>query len=305
MATFLDVPSTSSAPSIVSNLVPEDEQIREMRDIFDAAMATEKSKPLTPNQGFCVKLHRTDESQKAFINICHTKEIPPPNEISEAELTRILESDDPTSYRIPLSLALPHDEKDKSGKPCMAYDVIINSEFYRKVTKSELFKTFLILLAVQGVEDKYTVRLSRDDYVVLQNKKYWGTMPEHYIQDRGTVRPAPLIDEIEPPASASGSQSHSEMMAPAQIDPRVRMNRVEKPGRTLEHLVAEIKLPGVCSVEDISLDLAKDRILLRRSASGEVEVDLYLPLAVNVDSARAQFDYKAQALRIDAPVLCD
>ncbi|XP_022658115.1 PIH1 domain-containing protein 1-like [Varroa jacobsoni] len=308
MTTFLDAPSTSSTFPMLSNLVPEDEQNREIREAFDSAMAVLADKPklCNPSKGLCIKFRRFDSDQKAFINLCHTEEIPSPKELSEGELARILESDNFTAYRVPLSLGLPHDEQDKSGKPSMAYDVIINSKFFCKVAESELFRTFVILLAVQGVEDKYNIQLSRENYVILQNKKYWGTMPEHYIQNRGTAKPGPLIDEIEtmPPPNSSLAK-YSLASTAANVDPRVRLSRVQKPGRTAEHLVAEIKLADLHSVKDISLDLAKDRILLQKSASGEVELDLYLPLQLNVESARAQFDYKTRALRIDAPILCN
>lgn len=301
---FLEVPSTSSAPSIVANLVPEDEQIKEINDIFDAAMNTHKSKPVKPNRGFCVKLHRIDLEQKAFINICHTEEIPPPDDVSDEELTRILESEDPSSYRIPLSLGVPHEEQDKGGNPCMAYDIIINSSFYKKVNQSELFKTFVILLSIQGVEDKYSVQLSRDTFVVLQNKKYWGTMPEHYIQDRGTVKPAPLIDEIHSAVTASTKgKPPSVDVSTVHTDPRVRIHRVQKPGRTVEHLVAEIQLDNVQSADELSLHLATDRIHLQSETSAQTEVDLFLPVELDVNSARAQYDYRTKALRIDAPLL--
>ena len=52
-------------------------------------------------------------SQKIFVNICHTTIIPAPVDVTEAELTRILESDEPSTFRIPMSLGEGHEEVDK------------------------------------------------------------------------------------------------------------------------------------------------------------------------------------------------
>ena len=63
--------------------------------------------------GFCVKTKNFITSQKVFLNICQTEVIPPPADISNSELTDILESDEPSSFRIPMSLGEGHDEADK------------------------------------------------------------------------------------------------------------------------------------------------------------------------------------------------
>ncbi|KAL1458855.1 hypothetical protein MTO96_043416, partial [Rhipicephalus appendiculatus] len=78
------------------------------------------------------------------------------------------------------------------GAPCTAYDVIINEAFFRKISSNELFKTFLITVALDGIEEKYKAHPDRESYVVLKNKLYMGTMPDHSIQDRK----GPLISEL-------------------------------------------------------------------------------------------------------------
>lgn len=52
-------------------------------------------------------------SQKVFLNICQTEVIPAPADITDSELTDILDSDEPSSFRIPMSLGEGHDEVDK------------------------------------------------------------------------------------------------------------------------------------------------------------------------------------------------
>ena len=58
-------------------------------------------------------------SQKVFLNICQTDAIPAPADITDSELTDILDSDEPSSFRIPMSLGEGHEEVDKcTFNPC-------------------------------------------------------------------------------------------------------------------------------------------------------------------------------------------
>jgi len=137
-----------------------------------------------------VKTKNLITSQKIFINICHTDIIPAPAvDLSESELTKILESEEPSSFRIPMSLGESHDEVDKciiycflsnihylfskfcfyflAGKPCTVYDVAINSTFYSKVESSLLFQTFLVTISMEGLEDKYTMELDKNGKITF------------------------------------------------------------------------------------------------------------------------------------------
>lgn len=62
--------------------------------------------------GFCVKT-KTSIADKVFINICHTDEVPPPEDISDNQLLEVLSSDEPSSYRLPISIGDLHMEADK------------------------------------------------------------------------------------------------------------------------------------------------------------------------------------------------
>lgn len=54
-----------------------------------------------------------------------------------------------------------------AGQPCMAYDVAINSTFFAKVEGSPLFQTFLVTIAIEGLEDKYKMELDKNGMVYL------------------------------------------------------------------------------------------------------------------------------------------
>lgn len=49
-----------------------------------------------------------------------------------------------------------------AGQPCLAYDVAINSTFFVKVESNILFQTFLVTIAMEGLEDKYKMELDKN-----------------------------------------------------------------------------------------------------------------------------------------------
>ena len=62
--------------------------------------------------------------------------MPAPKDISAEELAEIVALEDPTRYRVPLSIGPPHAEIDKSGKGCTVYDIIVHPLFYEKTEVS-------------------------------------------------------------------------------------------------------------------------------------------------------------------------
>lgn len=72
--------------------------------------------------GFCLKT-KTLVGDKVFINICHTDEVPPPEDISDEKLLEILSSDEPSSYRLPISIGDLHTEADKCKFSLIVTDI--------------------------------------------------------------------------------------------------------------------------------------------------------------------------------------
>uniref|UniRef100_A0A2R5LCR6 PIH1 domain-containing protein 1 n=1 Tax=Ornithodoros turicata TaxID=34597 RepID=A0A2R5LCR6_9ACAR len=279
---FLEVPDDSDAP--FENMFRQARA--ELDDLFKSmSKAPEgiKSKTIKPDPGFCVKLKDKD-GKKIFINLCHTPHLPEPKGISDEELLKILESEDPTSYRVPLSLGLPHEELDKSGIPCTAYDVIINGAFFDKIQQNDLFRNFVITVAIDGIEDKYGVNPSEDDYVILKNKLYLGVMPEHAVQDRSS----PLISEVEGTVTeATGGGKFN-----------VHLTRHTLPGQP-DTLVARISLPGVKSANEVLLDVGEDRIVLQAERHS---FDIFVPCLLNQDDSQAEFNVRHHVLTVMMPI---
>lgn len=64
--------------------------------------------------GLCIKTVSEPSKEKVFVNICQSSSVPPPPEISRDELEELLQSEDPSDYRVPMSLGMPHTEMDNS-----------------------------------------------------------------------------------------------------------------------------------------------------------------------------------------------
>ncbi|KAK8776540.1 hypothetical protein V5799_030114 [Amblyomma americanum] len=113
-ANYLEVPEDTGVPCESLFRQANDEFRNLVQSLSDGSKPKIKTKPIKPEPGFCVKLKDTSTCTKLFINVCHTPELPEPLDIDDEGLIHILESEDPTSYRVPLSLGLPHEEVDKS-----------------------------------------------------------------------------------------------------------------------------------------------------------------------------------------------
>lgn len=64
--------------------------------------------------GLCIKTISEPSKEKVFVNICQSSSVPPPPQISREELVELLQSDNPSDYRVPMSLGIPHIEMDNS-----------------------------------------------------------------------------------------------------------------------------------------------------------------------------------------------
>uniref|UniRef100_H2MQK3 PIH1 domain-containing protein 1 n=1 Tax=Oryzias latipes TaxID=8090 RepID=H2MQK3_ORYLA len=217
--------------------------------------------------------------EKVFINICQSSSVPPPPELSREELVDLLQSEDPSGYRVPMSLGEPHTEVDNSSQSCTAYDVVINQDFFQKCQEDALFQQFVILVSAEGLENKYKLELSRD-WKVLKNRKFLGSVSEQNIRTKS--RPTIQINSCD-------------------FRPKFRL-LVEPPTGHPENLVAEIHLPGVPSSRSLLLDVGEDRLVLTARPS-LFHLDVFHPFLVDQDNTAAQFNNQTQILTVTMPVV--
>ncbi|XP_062918589.1 PIH1 domain-containing protein 1 isoform X2 [Mobula hypostoma] len=257
--------------------------------------ATQESKQIRPQPGFCVKT-KTRSSEKIFINVCKSDEIPPPPDLSEEDLVTLLESEDPSGYRIPMSLGEPHAEVDNSGNGCTAYDIVINSKFYNKIQNNKLFMEFFITIGFEGLENKYNLELSRE-WRMLKNRKFLGSVAEQNIRTKSK----PVIQELK---SSQSPESDTKLLVSEVestcVEPEYTIV-AELADQHPSFLVANVSLPKVDSAGSLLLDLGEDRIVLW--ARPELyHLDIYIPYNIIPEESSSQFNRNTRVLTIMMPV---
>lgn len=244
-----------------------------------------ESKVIRPQPGMCVKTLSEPDKHKVFVNICQSTSVPPPPELSREELVELLQSEDPSGYRVPMSLGEPHTELDNSSQGCTAYDVVINQEFFQRCQKDSLFQQFVILVSLEGLENKYNLELSRD-WKVLKNRRFLGSVSEQNIRTRSR----PVIQELQPEWRCSDAAKRPDFVL-----------YVEPPAGDPQYLVAEIQLPGLASSRSLVLDVGEDRLLLNVRPS-LFHLDVFHPLTVDQENSVAQYNTHTQVLTVTMPL---
>uniref|UniRef100_A0A8D3B697 PIH1 domain-containing protein 1 n=2 Tax=Scophthalmus maximus TaxID=52904 RepID=A0A8D3B697_SCOMX len=245
-----------------------------------------ESKVIRPQPGMCVKTVSEPDKQKVFVNICQSNSVPHPPELSREELLELLQSEDPSGYRVPMTLGEPHTEVDNSSQGCTAYDVVINQDFFQRCQEDPLFQQFFILVSVEGLENKYNLELSRD-WKVLKNRKFLGSVSEQNIRTKSR----PVIQELQPQGSSAAVAKKPEFTL-----------LVEPPAGDPEYLIAEIKLPGVPSSRSLVLDVGEDRLVLTARPS-LFHLDIFHPFLVDQVNSMAQYNKSTEILTVTMPVV--
>ncbi|XP_077414976.1 PIH1 domain-containing protein 1 isoform X2 [Vanacampus margaritifer] len=268
-----------------STLFNSEMELQQQEDLYQQLLAqtignmqttNPDSRVIRPQPGICVKTTSEPGKQKVFVNICQSNLVPPPPEISKEKLVDLLQLEDPSGYRVPMSLGEPHTELDNNSQGCTAYDVVINEEFFQKCQKDPLFQQFVIMVSVEGLENKYNMELSRE-WKVLKNRKFLGSVSEQNIRTKSK----PVIQELQPL-------------------PEFTLF-VEPPCGVPEYLIAEIKLPGVVSSRSLVLDIGEDRLVLTARPS-LYYLDIFHPFLVDQETSVAQYNSSTQILTVTLPV---
>ncbi|XP_050674186.1 PIH1 domain-containing protein 1-like isoform X1 [Leptidea sinapis] len=252
-------------------------------------------KIVKPTPGFCVKTFTKPDNKKMFLNVCVTDAIPSPRDITNEELMQILSSEDPSSYRVPMSIGEGRMEPDNSGVPATVYDVAVNPVFFSKIEKDDLFKTFFLTVVFEGLQDKYQFEIDMQKFTVLKNKKSLGTLQSHRIQIRDVKKceesTKPLIEEINKTLPKENLNK--------EIDYRLRR---EPPTGEIEYLLAEFKIPDSVDVQDLNLEVGEDRVVLESKGIYN-PVDFFLPCSVDQDVIDAKLDRNFNMLSVKMPVI--
>lgn len=287
-------------------------------------------KMVKPYPGLCLKTYKLDssknKSEKFFINICHTKEIPAPKDISESELHKLIESANATDFKVPLSVTKPRSGKDKSNNPVEISDVAINSEFFTKKIKrgDGLFYHFVVTLIFESLELKYQIEIDTSNFILLKNRACIGELISHQIYNRDIKSVEnyhasnaqneilgaddsdniKITQKIEPPKTPGRVliEEITEKKFFQPMKPKANPNEPEYRlvsdfdtfNRTI--FIAEFYLPLVRDLNEIEMQANDDRLVLNSQKHGYA-FDGFLPQKIDESRTKAEFDKERMVKR--------
>lgn len=271
--------------------------------------------------GICIKTFKVGSKAKFFVNICHTSEIPAPKDITESELHKLLEAQNATEFKVPLSVTKPREGKDKSGKKVEISDIAVNTDFYAKKIKrgDGLFYHFLITLVFESLEQKYKIELDTTNFIQLKNRACIDQLVEHQIYNRDVktvekfhadaAKPEILgADDEDKIIIGSGESKKNpgrvliqEISMKNDFKPRKSIPNVNEPEHRLiidrQILIAEFYLPDVRSIEEVKVEANDDRLVLNSQKHG-YSFDGFLPHKINESKTEAELDTERNVRKI-------
>uniref|UniRef100_A0A915PY48 D-lactate dehydrogenase (cytochrome) n=1 Tax=Setaria digitata TaxID=48799 RepID=A0A915PY48_9BILA len=236
------------------------------------------------------------EKCKFFLNICHCAQLPPPLDLSEDEVAKLLDSTDPSRYRIPLCVGDVEVVLDRKGENSIKVmtDVIVNSTFYlMQLEKSEFFRQLLLLVVSEAIEKKHDIKVDVKEAIKLKNRKCMGDLSAQRIRKR--PREA-FIKEVEP------IKQSEEQLPEQHFLPKYCLLLLRN-GRQLE---VNLKLgsvkPPIKSIDRLSIRMNDDHLLIILDRRQTI-LDIYFPVKVDYKKAAGKILSDEEILQILVPVV--
>ncbi|KAF2879993.1 hypothetical protein ILUMI_26181 [Ignelater luminosus] len=267
---------------------------------------------------FCIKTKEIGTETKVFINICQTDAIPPPQDITEEKLMEIWQAssdentpDEELQFKVPMSIGEVRSENDKKGIEAKAVDVAINPAFFSKVEKSLLFRKFFMVIVFEGLRNKYQLHTT-DDCILLKNRKVYGELQLHRIQQReidqkmGKHEEAgkSVLDELKGNFEGVRTKPKIETISSVTYDEnenKIPEYRLFKKVGEPNFLIGEFKLPNVLDSKELTLDIGEDRIILE-SKKRCYFLDIFIPCNIIQDDVASTFNKSSKILTITMPI---
>jgi len=281
------------------NLLIQNSKEQEFEQFVSDILNPDSGKLVKPAPGICIKLFTTDNKSKVFINLCYHADIPAPDDITRDELIEVLGSKDPERYCVPLSIGTEHEEFDKSGnQKVKAYDVAINSEFFKKCQTDDLFQSFIISATIEGIAEKFKIEITSDNPIILKNRKCIGTLQQHRIQQRpprpSSLKKKSLIQELDSKVSSLQLDKH--------VTPEYKLYESKDLDDNQKKLIMDVWLPDVNDKSEIDLKCGEDCVILNTKRQTKYELDIYLPYLINHQNADVTFNTLTKFLSITATI---
>jgi len=265
---------------------------------------------IIPQPGLCLKTRELVTNHKIFINLCKADDVPDPEEyFTDEQIYDILKEgseEEVKDIRIPMSIGEKHLESDNSGKTCPVFDIVINSSFFnQKVLTSETYRTFLMVVIIEAVEEKFKMELEKQDYVILQHKKCIGKLNPQLVKSRprikelkGKVTSAtslPLVETTKILSSSNNNRMLVEEIDAKDLQLECCITQVSK-----DLAEAEIKLPNLKNHKKLLVTLGADRIIVDSPVG---QLDIFVPLDIHQEKSKATFSVATGVLKLQLPLV--
>ncbi|KAG8908219.1 hypothetical protein FRB99_008284 [Tulasnella sp. 403] len=262
---------------------------------------------------------------KIFLNVCWDAHVPPPPERTEAEIRKAMMGADIEDgvYFVPVVVSDGRPVTDKAGKASLVFDCVFNNGLRSRSSKDVDFRTFLTEIALERVEDKSGLTLSRE--ISTPNILSKGSLEPRTVLiptalPSLTTQSKPLIEEIPdsrreaPPTTGKGPGSDKPSASVPQWSAEVEKNgvtiTVEVPKLTKQDIVSRASVDVeahriIFRARDVyDLDLRLSPHAKFTSVTGRTDEDSPIVSGgkgMQPDSATAQWKLKEQVLVIRVP----
>ncbi|KAF9398806.1 hypothetical protein BGZ94_005891, partial [Podila epigama] len=199
-----------------------------------------------------------------FINICSSAQLPKPTFATEAEIQKAINAEEGATYQVPLQLSPPREYKDSLAKSYLVVDACIHTEPYKRTEKDFDYKLYIMELAMEWVEEKCKVELSRN--FQLPNMK-----SKDELKKRSVILPKPpAIQEVDTHTSVTQDKPQTMMTPVATKSTKQSSTQEKNPEASTQN---QIRVPTM-GKEDIQL---KNRILPCPKGTLGIIVEVDLP----------------------------
>ncbi|CAG9533385.1 unnamed protein product [Cercopithifilaria johnstoni] len=256
-----------------------------------------------PIPGYVVKFKEVEsncrtllmkEKCKLFLNICHCAQLPPPENLSEDEVAKLLDSSDSSRYRIPLCVGDIEVVSDRRGEDSVKIDVIINSTFYlTQLEKSEFFRQLLLLVVSEAVEKKHGINIDVKGAIRLKNRKCVGDLSAQRIRKKPQEA---FIRELES-VKQSDESIYEQHCLPKNCLLLLRN------GKELEvNLKFANVEPPIENSDRLNIRMNDDHLLIILDRKQTI-LDIYFPIKVDYKRVKVKLLSSEGILRILVPVV--
>ncbi|GAO50624.1 hypothetical protein SAICODRAFT_26504 [Saitoella complicata NRRL Y-17804] len=240
-------------------------------DVDDAEM-------VTPEPGFVVKTlnttstkRRHPQGSKAFLNICHSKQMTAPSTLPDQGLMSHLRAGG--DWDIPLHTTPPRQDVDKAGRECLVVDCCVHTSVLRASLRDPEVKMYLIEVCLERVEDESGMVLSREYAVpnmrskgALEKSVPVGSaigketvtgiqvLTENQVKEKAAItelRSAPTPTPAKPLIQAIETKETARLAAPALKKATYVVSQL----LTRSKVKIEFSVPLLRALGDASLDL--------------------------------------------------